>query len=88
MKELISIKTECYSGYQKDEYPKCFMWRGTKYEVTEIIDRWYQWDADQKHPVSDYFKVATADGRQYVLKHELVHDKWYLCHPEEEESKS
>lgn len=79
MKELISIRTECYSGYKADEYPKCFMWHGTRYEVKEIIDRWYQWDADQKHPVSDYFKVESTEGQQYILKHELEHDKWYLC---------
>jgi hypothetical protein len=88
MKELISIKTECYSGYNDDEHPKCFLWRGTKYEVREITDRWYQWDEEQKHPVSDYFKVITSDGQQYILKHDLLHDKWYLCFPEEKESNS
>jgi hypothetical protein len=87
VKELVSIKTECYSGYKADEYPKCFMWQGVRYEVQEILDRWYQWDAEQKHPVSDYFKVKTASGDQYILKHELQHDRWYLCHPEDSKPK-
>lgn len=92
MKELISIRTECYSGFNADETPKCFMWKGTRHEVSRVIDRWYQWDSEQKHPVSDYFKIETTDGEQYILKHELEHNKWYLCMPgslcdqEEEES--
>jgi hypothetical protein len=51
MKELIHIRTECYSGYREDETPKCFMWQGTRHEVKEIIDRWYQWDNEQKRPL-------------------------------------
>jgi hypothetical protein len=58
------------------------MWQGTKYEVKEVLDRWYQWDAGQKHPVSDYFKVVTDTGGQYILKHDLENDKWFLCKPE------
>ena len=82
MYELIHIRTECYSGYKADETPHCFMWQGTKYEVKEVLDRWYQWDAGQKHPVSDYFKVVTETGGQYILKHDLGNDKWFLCKPE------
>ena len=81
MKELISIRTECYSGFNADETPKCFLWNGVRYEVREVIDRWYQWDSEQKHPVSDYFKIDTTTGEQYILKHELEHNKWYLCIP-------
>ncbi|HCM59879.1 MAG TPA: cytoplasmic protein [Bacteroidales bacterium] len=81
MKELIHIRTECYSGYREDETPKCFMWQGTRHEVKEIIDRWYQWDNEQKHPIADYFMVETAAGEQYILKHELNHNTWYLRKP-------
>jgi hypothetical protein len=28
MKELIHIKTECYSGFRDEETPKCFMREG------------------------------------------------------------
>jgi hypothetical protein len=57
------------------------MWQGTRHEVREIIDRWYQWDPEQKHPVSDYFMIETTGGDQYILKHELKHNRWYLCKP-------
>lgn len=82
LKELIHIRTECYSGYREDETPKCFMWQGIKHEVKDVLDRWYQWDHEQKHKVADYFKVETAAGELYILKHELMHNKWYLCKPE------
>ena len=87
MKELIHIHTECYSGFRDDETPRCFKWQNTKHEVKEVIDRWYQWDADQKHPVSDYFLVVTDKGEQYILKHELKHNRWFLCRPGGESAK-
>ncbi len=81
VKELIHIRTECYSGYKDDETPKCFMWHNTRHEVKDVIDRWYQWDQEQKHPVADYFMVETVAGEQYILKHELEHNRWFLCRP-------
>lgn len=78
MKELIPIKAECYSGYIADEYPKCFFIDNIKYEVSEVIDRWYQSDRDPEWPVSNYFKVEITSGEQYILKHDLESDKWYL----------
>jgi hypothetical protein len=31
--------------------------------------------------VADYFLVETVAGEQYILKHELEHNKWFLCRP-------
>jgi len=78
MKKLIPIKVECHSGFKADEYPKCFYRDNNRIEITEITDRWYQGDANPEWPVSNYFKVITADGNQYIIKHELTEDNWYL----------
>jgi hypothetical protein len=78
MKELIPIKVECHSGYKADEYPKCFYLNNERYDIQAITDRWYQGDTDPEFPVSDYFKVATAGGDQYIIKHEVERDRWYL----------
>jgi hypothetical protein len=76
--KLIPIKVECHSGYKADEYPKCFYWNSQRFEIEEISDRWYQGDRDPESPVADYFKVYTAYGRQYLIKHEVESDEWYL----------
>ena len=79
MIELIPIEVECHSGFKADEYPKCFYWNNKRYEVTGILDRWYQGETNPEWPVSDYFKVDTNRGRQYIIKHEHETDVWYLC---------
>ena len=79
MIELIPIKVECYSGYKADEYPKCFYWDKNRFEVQQVLDRWYQGDSNPEWPVSNYFKVATECGELFILKHDLVSDKCHLC---------
>ena len=79
MIELIPIKVECYSGYKADEYPKCFYWNNTKFEIQDITDRWYQSKSTPEWPVSDYFKVVVTVGTQYIIKHDLESDEWQLC---------
>ena len=79
MIKLISIEVECHSGYKADEYPKCFIWDDKRFDIQEITDRWYQSDANPEFPVSDYFKVVTTGKDQYIIKHDLEGDAWYLC---------
>jgi hypothetical protein len=77
--ELIPIQVECYAGYRADETPRRFCWEETWFEVVEVLDRWYQGATDPEWPRADYFKVAGADGRQYLLKHDCEADQWFLC---------
>jgi hypothetical protein len=77
--EMIAVIVESYSGYKADEYPKCFYWNNNRFEVQEVIDRWYQGDINPEWPVSDYFRIATASGTQYIIKHDIEGDIWYLC---------
>jgi hypothetical protein len=82
--DLIPIQVECHSGYKADEYPVCFYWNNERYEIREILDRWYQTDQHPEWPVaewpvSNYFKVDTAGEVQYIIKHNLDDDEWYLC---------
>lgn len=76
--EQIPIKVESYSGYKADEYPKCFYLINQKIEIKEIIDCWYQGDGNPEWPVANYFKIITTCDNQYVIKHEIESDKWYL----------
>ncbi len=76
--ELVPIEVECHSGYKDCEYPKMFIWYEKRYEIVEIIDRWYQGDRDPEVPAADYFKVRAVDGGNYILKHVQNSDCWYL----------
>jgi hypothetical protein len=79
MPELIPIQVECHSGYKADEYPKCFFWNDDMFEIQEITDRWYQGELNPEYPVSNYFKVETTCDKQFIIKHDLESDEWYLC---------
>jgi len=79
MIRLLPIRVESYSGFKADEYPKSFYREDIRYDVIEVLDRWYQGNSDPEIPVSDYFKVTAADGNEYILKHEILIDKWFLC---------
>ena len=76
---MIEVKVECYSGFKADEYPVCFYRDDQRFEILEIIDRWYQGDSTAEGPVSNYFKIDTTFGERYIMKHDLETDKWYLC---------
>ncbi|HEY4789512.1 MAG TPA: hypothetical protein VIH57_25855 [Bacteroidales bacterium] len=76
--DLIPVKVESHSGYKADEYPICFYLNDEKIEIKEITDRWYQGDLNPEWPVANYFKVLTISGSQYLLRHEIEKDIWYI----------
>ncbi len=76
--KLTGIVVECYAGSKADETPRRFTWEGQSIEVSEVLDRWYQVESKPEWPRADYFKVSAADQRQYLLKHDLESDEWFL----------
>jgi hypothetical protein len=80
---FIQIRVESHSGYKADEYPICFYWKNIKFEIKEIVDRWYQSYPTPDWPVADYFKVCTVGNLEYIIKHELRSDKWFVASPDE-----
>lgn len=79
---FIPIKTECHAGYKADEYPTCFYLNRQKFEIREIIDRWYQGDVNPEYPAANYFKVSSVTGQQYILRHETGSGAWFLVVPD------
>ena len=75
---LAAITVESYSGFKADEEPRRFSWEGQWLEVVDIIDRWHHGHPDPEWPLADYFKVLGPDTRQYLIKHDLEADEWYL----------
>jgi hypothetical protein len=76
--KLIPVQIECYAGAKADETPRQFVREGQTIFVSEVIDRWYQVESKPEWPRADYFKVRGEDGRDYLLKHDLESDDWFL----------
>jgi len=79
MIKIYPITVECYSGYKADEYPRAFTLENKRYEIKEVIDRWYQGYLNPEFPEANYFRIETACGNRFLLKHDLKNDKWYVC---------
>ena len=62
------IKVECYSGYKVNERPVAFTYKGKRWEVDDIIDRWYEEKIESGQPTMDYFKVRTTEGKEFLLR--------------------
>lgn len=65
------VEVTAYSGYKANERPLAFSVEGERFEVQEIIDRWYGVE-------NDYFKVLANDQRVYILKWQRLLDAWLL----------
>jgi hypothetical protein len=76
--KLIPIQVECYAGAKADETPRRFIRQGRTIEVGEVLDRWHQVESKPEWPRADYFKVRAVDEREYLLKHDLESDDWFL----------
>jgi hypothetical protein len=70
MSELV-VRVETYSGFKADERPLRLHLADRIFEVAAIEDRWYS-------PGETYFRVLTAEGDRYVLRHTEAQDVWTL----------
>jgi hypothetical protein len=77
---LIPIKVSCYAGAKVDETPRCFVLVERTIDVDGVLDRWFQVESKPEWPRADYFKVRASDKREYLLKHDLEVDEWFLGH--------
>ena len=82
------VQVACHSGYRVNEYPVAFTVRGRRFEIREIIDRWYEGGLDPTRPEIGYFKVKTAEGRVYLLRYLSLFDSWSIRDPLQENPRS
>ena len=76
--KLVAIQVECYAGAKADETPRRFTVEGHDVQIAEVLDRWYQVESKPEWPQADYFKVRATNDREYLLKHDLESDEWFL----------
>lgn len=71
-----NIVVEAYAGYKGEETPRAFVYDGIRYEVREVLQRWYT----DRH---SYFKLFADDGHRYVLRYDGDEQIWELVMREE-----
>ncbi|OPY18604.1 MAG: hypothetical protein A4E74_00542 [Syntrophus sp. PtaB.Bin075] len=76
--EYERIQVECHSGYRINEYPVSFTFQGRRWNVSEILDRWYEGGSDSQRPVIDYFRVKTGEDRVFILMYAGHLDEWFI----------
>ena len=75
------IEVECYSGHKANERPVAFTFQNNRWEIEEIIDRWYEGGLHPSEPALDYFKVRTREGRIFLLRYNSLFDAWSIRIP-------
>jgi hypothetical protein len=70
------IQVEFYSGYKAIVRPLIFEHQGQRWEVEEILDRWYEGGLDAREPEINYFKVRTSGGQVFLLRYLSLFDDW------------
>lgn len=75
------VEVECYSGYRANERPEAFTFENRRWQVEEIIDRWYEGGLRSDQPALDYFKVRTTEGRIFLLRYNSLFDAWSIRIP-------
>jgi hypothetical protein len=68
---LKTIQVSCYSGYKPNERPMQFTFRGRKFTVLKLLDRWYG-------PDHSYFKLLANDNKIYLMRYDHDDDLWTM----------
>jgi len=76
--EYERIQVECRSGYKINEYPVAFIFQGRRWDVSEILDRWYEGGVKSERPIIDYFRIKTKEGRVFILMYAGHLDEWFI----------
>ena len=74
--EVVEVKTK--AGYRSAERPVAFFYHDQRYDIEEVIDRWYEGGIDPRRPIMTYFKVHTNDGQIFLLRYNQKRDVWAL----------
>ena len=67
----MELKVVRYAGYRGDETPQKFFLGDREVEIESVLDRW-------QAPDHRYFKCLGSDGDTYILRHDVVADRWEL----------
>jgi hypothetical protein len=76
------IEVTSYEGYKANESPRSFVWADRTFQITKIVDRWYEGSPDETSEVMDYFKVQADNGGTYIIRYNRLFDSWAILVPQ------
>jgi hypothetical protein len=68
---LLAIRVECYAGHRGEQTPRTLILGDRRIAVAEVLDAWLA-------PEYRYFKLRSADGDTYLVRHDARSDIWEL----------
>ncbi len=79
MFEAVTVHTR--DEYRAAQEPTAFEWRGRRFEVVQIVDRWYEGRLDSTRLPLSYFRVRTDGGEEFVLRYHEFFRVWAIRVP-------
>lgn len=77
--ERITVVTrDEYAGAQD---PIAFVWRGQRFQIAQILDRWYEGRLDSTRMPLRYFKVRCEEGDVFILRYHELFRAWGILIP-------
>ncbi len=67
----LTVLVECYAGRHGEEEPRRFYVGNRPVDVLEVMDHWLG-------PEHRYFRVRGDDQGIYILRHDVIPDRWEL----------
>jgi hypothetical protein len=80
------MEFERITVFTRDEYraaqePNAFEWRGNRFEIEQVEDRWLEGRPDSTRMPLRYYKVRTSDGRRFILRYHEFFTAWSVAVP-------
>lgn len=81
------MEFERVTVFTRDEYmgaqePVAFEWRGRRYEIARVLDRWFEGRPDSTRLPMRYYRVKTREGTLFILRYHEFFTSWSLRVPE------
>ncbi len=73
------IEVESYAGYKGEESPRVIHYQEKRYEVSDILDRWYEGGLDPRDLRHNYFKIKTDTDEVLLIRYTPRFERWTLC---------
>ena len=70
-KHEFAPRVECSAGHGGEPTPTLFSFGGATIKVVEVVDAWLA-------PDHRYFKIRGDDGACYILRNDVMSDRWQL----------
>lgn len=65
------VDVECYAGYRGEQTPRAVRLGERRIEIAGVLDSWLA-------PDHRCFTVRDAEGDVYILRHDIVAERWEL----------